>query len=184
MKLGVLVEDGDGLVFRHELARLTVEQALGPGARAELHARALQVLLVLDPSDDRALAYHADECGDDARVLEYAPRAAEHAARLGAHREAAAHYRRALRVANAPADVRARLFESLSYECYLTDELAEAISARRRSLELFELAADTEAVGAAERWLSRLSWFMGLTDDSARYARRAVASLEPLGPRA
>jgi predicted ATPase/DNA-binding CsgD family transcriptional regulator len=178
---GVLIEDGGGLVFRHELARLTVEQALGPGARTELHARALRVLLVRNPTDDRALAYHAGESGDGARVLEYAPRAAEHAARLGAHREAAAHYRRALRVANVPAEMRARLFESLSYECYLTDELTEAISARRRSLELYELAADPEAIGAAERWLSRLSWFMGLTDDSVRYARRAVASLEPLG---
>ena len=178
---GVLVEDGDGVVFRHELARLTVEGALGPGARGDLHARALQELLVHDPSDARAIAHHAAECGDEGLVLDYAPRAAENAARLGAHREAASHYRRALRVPDVSPDVRAALFESLSYECYLTDELAEAVAARRRSLELLELAGDAAAVGAAERWLSRLSWFLGLTEDSLRYARRAVATLEPLG---
>jgi DNA-binding CsgD family transcriptional regulator/tetratricopeptide (TPR) repeat protein len=178
---GVLVEDGGGVVFRHELARLSVEHALGPGARADLHARALQELLVHDPSDARALAHHAAECGDEGLLLHYASVAAESAARLGGHREAAAHYRRALRVPNVPADVRATLFAALSYECYVTDELAEAVAARRRSLELFELAGDTAAIGSAQRWLSRLSWFMGLTEESERYARRAVATLEPLG---
>jgi DNA-binding CsgD family transcriptional regulator/uncharacterized protein (DUF924 family) len=177
---GVLVEDGSGLIFRHELARLTIEQALGPGARSDLHARALAELLARPGSEDRAIARHAAGCGDQARVLEYAPRAAIGAARLGAHREAAAHYRLALQVADAPADTRARLFEALSYECYLTDELAEALASRRRSLELFELTGDPAAVGAAERWLSRLSWFAGTTD-SVRYAQRAVATLEPLG---
>ena len=178
---GVLVDGGGGVVFRHELARLAVEQALGPGARADLHARALHELLVHDPTDARSLAHHASECGDEGLVIEYATRAGEGAARLGAHREAAAHYRRALRVPNAPDEVRAALFESLSYECYLTDELAEAVAARRRSLELHELAGDTAAVGAAQRWLSRLSWFMGLADDSERYGRAAVAALQPLG---
>ncbi len=184
--LGVLVEaggdsdDGD-VVFRHELARLAVEQSLGPAARSDLHSRALAALIRYGPPDDRALAHHASGCGDDALVLIYAPRAAEHAARLGAHREAAAHYRRALRVPDAGPDVRARLFEALSYECYLTDELAEAVTARRRSLELLELAGDAAGVGAAERWLSRLSWFLGLTEDARRYGHRAVATLEPLG---
>ena len=178
---GVLVEDGDGVAFRHELARLTVEQALLPGARQSLHERALRALLVHAPHDARALAHHAAECGDDEHVLEYAPRAAEHAAGLGAHREAAAHYRSALRVKTVPRDVRGQLFEQLSYECYLTDELVEAVAARRRALELFELAGDAEKVGASERWLSRLSWFVGLAEDSHRYARRAVATLAPLG---
>jgi hypothetical protein len=179
---GVLIEDGDGLVFRHELSRLTVEQALGPGARAELHARALAALLLLDPSDDRAIAYHADESGDDARVLEFAPRAAAHAARLGAHREAAAHYRRALRVTSVPADIRAGLFESLSYECYLTDELSEAIAARRRALELFELAGSTEAVGSnAGSRACPGSWVLPTTASGTRAAPLPASNHWALG---
>ncbi|NIQ52698.1 MAG: hypothetical protein GWN71_04385, partial [Gammaproteobacteria bacterium] len=38
------------------------------------------------------LVHHASGAGDDAAVLRLAPAAAEEAARLGAHREAAAHY--------------------------------------------------------------------------------------------
>jgi DNA-binding CsgD family transcriptional regulator/tetratricopeptide (TPR) repeat protein len=178
---GMLLEDGPRLVFRHELARLAIEQSLGPGARHNLHARALAELLTQPGSDDRAIARHAAACGDHVRVLEYAPRAAQTAARLGAHREAAAHYRVALQVADAAPGARAALFEALSYECYLTDELPEALAARRRSLELFELSGDLAAVGAAERWLSRLSWFLANTSDSERYARRAIRTLEPLG---
>jgi DNA-binding CsgD family transcriptional regulator/tetratricopeptide (TPR) repeat protein len=65
--------------------------------------------------------------------------------------------------------------------CYLTDQLTEALAARRRAMELFELAADPGAVGRSQRWLSRLSWFLARHEDSERYARRAVATLEPLG---
>ena len=41
---------------------------------------------------------------------------------------------------------------------------------------------DSRATGAAQRWLSRLSWFLGRNEDSERYAVAAVATLEPLGP--
>jgi hypothetical protein len=60
-------------------------------------------------------------------VLEYAPVAACRAAALGAHRVAAAQYARALRFADRlePA-AQAELLERHSYECYLTDQLADA----------------------------------------------------------
>jgi DNA-binding CsgD family transcriptional regulator len=54
-----------GVGFRHELARLTVEQALGPGRRADLHGRALAALLTRPGAapDPARLAHHADEAG-------------------------------------------------------------------------------------------------------------------------
>lgn len=76
---------------------------------------------------------------------------------------------------------RAELFVALSYECYLTDQLPEAITARQRALELHELASEAIRVGDDERWLSRLSWFFGRGADAERYAQRAIATLEPLG---
>ncbi len=42
---GVLVVDGDGAGFRHELARLAVEQSLPHAERTVAHARALAQLL-------------------------------------------------------------------------------------------------------------------------------------------
>ena len=92
----------DGVAFRHELARLAIEEALAPappgraapggarGARRAARRRA----------DLARLAHHAEAAGDAAAVLRFAPAAAERAASLGAHREAAAQYARALRFAD------------------------------------------------------------------------------------
>ncbi len=128
------------------------------------------------------MAHHAAASGQHAVAAEHAVRAAGQAARLGAHRQAAEQYRLALRMPGAhDAEGRRRLFGLLSYECYLTDELAEALAAQHQSMELAELAGDAAAVGASQRWLSRLSWFLGRGADSLRYGTRAVAALEPLG---
>jgi len=180
---GVLVAGMDGLAFRHELARQAVEGSLSVAARRRLHQGALATLTALDPTDHRTLAHHALAAGEDARAVHHATAAAERARRLGAHREAVAQYQLALRaLPAAPGGVgRAPLFEALAYECYLTNQLPEAISARQRALDLFELEGNAARVGDSQRWLSRLSWFLGRNDDAERYGAQAVASLEPLG---
>jgi len=143
--------------------------------------RVLSALRSHGDSDDRRLAYHAAGAGDRDAVLHHAPRAAARASRLGAHREAAEQYRLALRFPDSSQENRARLFAALSYECYLTDQLDEALSTRREAMELAELAGDGLAVGTAQRWLSRLSWFLSRNEDGERYAHLAIATLEPLG---
>jgi DNA-binding CsgD family transcriptional regulator/tetratricopeptide (TPR) repeat protein len=177
----MLIGHPDGLTFRHQLARLAIELSIAPAALTTLHERAFGVLQSSGASDHRRLAHHAAGCGDRAGVLEHAPRAAVRAARLGAHREAAEQYRLALRFHDRPGADRARLFEALSYECYLTDQLDEALAARREAMELSAQTGDPLAVGTAQRWLSRLSWFLCRNDDSEHYAQQAVATLEPLG---
>lgn len=178
---GVLVGRPSGYTFRHELARQAVEASLSAVRRRALHRRALRELSGRTPDDHRALAHHAAGCGDEATAVHHATLAAEHAARLGAHREAAAQYRMALRGGGAHIPERAALFEALSYECYLTDQLPEALAARQRALELHELADERAAAGDAQRWMSRLSWYLGRNGDSERYAALAVRTLSPLG---
>ncbi|HEV7741780.1 MAG TPA: AAA family ATPase [Pseudolysinimonas sp.] len=177
---GVLVPGQAGFAYRHEIARQAVERSLSAVRRRQLHARALRELLRRTPEDHRTLAHHAAGCGDDTAAADHAILAARRAARLGAHREAAAQYRIAIRH-GADRDDRAELFVALSYECYLTDQLPQAITARQQALELHELARDSRRVGDDERWLSRLTWFFGRGADAERYAARAIASLEPLG---
>ena len=75
-----------------------------------------------------------------------------------------------------------RLLDQLSYECYLTDQLARARASGLEALAIYEREQDTRATGVSQRWLSRLSWFLGQNEDSERYAVAAVATLEPLGP--
>ncbi|WP_062311408.1 ATP-binding protein [Demequina rhizosphaerae] len=178
---GVLVEAPDGIGFRHVLARQAVEQGLSALRSRQLHRRALREVLARTPEDHRRIAHHAAGCGDSATAAAHAALAARQAARLGAHREAATQFRAALRHGVAGPE-RAGIFVALSYECYLTDQLPEAITARQHALELHELHGERAAVGEDERWLSRLSWFLGRGADAERYATRAIATLEPLGP--
>ena len=50
------------------------------------------------------------------------------------------------------------------------------------ALTLHEQAGNTEGVGAAQRWLSRLSWFLGRGEDATRYGLLALETLEALPP--
>jgi DNA-binding CsgD family transcriptional regulator/tetratricopeptide (TPR) repeat protein len=187
---GTLVAEDAVVAFRHDLARIAIEQNLTPTARIELHAAALAALLASDPGDDRRLAHHAAQCGDGAAVRRHAPAAAARAARLGAHREAAEQYRLALRFFSDVADTadtadtdrhRAEVLRALAYECYLTDRSEEARQAWEQALQTYRRAGDQVGVGEAQRWLSRLSWFLGQNDRSERYAQEAIATLGPLG---
>ena len=107
---GMLTSTTDGVAFRHELARMTIEETLAPHRRAALHRDALAAL-VAPPAgapDPARLAHHAEAAGDAAAVLEFAPAAAARADSVGAHRQAAAQYARALRFARRPAAGEAR----------------------------------------------------------------------------
>ena len=177
---GVLVADGEAVSFRHELARLVVEQSLPHAVRADAHDQALAQLAARGSGDHRRLAYHAAGCGDRAAVLHHAPLAAARAARLGAHREAADQFQLVLRHHDLPDRRRAVLLEQLSYECYLTDQLERARICRLAALEIHQQLNDVLDIGTSQRWLSRVSWMLGRNADSERYAAAAIATLETL----
>ena len=132
---GMLRDDGRGLRFRHELARLAVEEAVPAARRVELHRR---VLAYLDPGRRRAGAAGLPCRGGGRRPqpcwsTPRSPRSA--AAALGAHREAAGHYAIALRFADGLASRRqAELLEAYAVECGHSDRVAEAIDASERAL--------------------------------------------------
>ena len=175
---GLLVGDGHRWDFRHALARMAVAETLLPSALVQLHAAALGALAATGEADDRRMAFHAAACGDHDAVRRHGPRAAARAARLGAHRESAELYRLCLRSHAAEDPVRFELCSVLSYECYLTGELEQAHAARREALDL---AADAQARGVAQRWLSRISWFLGRNEEARVWAEQAIRALEPLG---
>jgi DNA-binding CsgD family transcriptional regulator len=178
---GMLRAERDAVSFRHEIARVAVEEALSPHRRVALHRKALAALA--EHPDPARLAHHAEGAGDADAVLRHAPAAGERAAILRSHREAAAQFARALRYgAELPSDRRAQLLERRSYECYLTADIAGAIEARRRALDEHRAAGDDLRQGDAHRWLSRLVWFAGDTATAEDEARLAVELLEPLAP--
>ena len=134
---GMLAPTTDGVAFRHELARMTIEETLAPHRRAALHRDALAAL-VAPPAgvpDPARLAHHAEAAGDAAAVLEFAPVAAARADSVGAHRQAAAQYARALRFgADLPLQTRVALLEGRFRSAFRADDCDEAIEAIQEAL--------------------------------------------------
>jgi DNA-binding CsgD family transcriptional regulator len=180
---GMLEVGRDGVAFRHELARLTIHESLAPDRAVALHRAALTALgdPQWRPIDLDRLAHHAAGAGDVEAVLRFAPAAADRAAALGAHREAAAHYARALRFADALApDERAQLLERHAHECYLTNQVAKAAAMFGRAIELHRELGNTRQEGVALVSLSQILWCPGRIAESERAAHQAVALLEQL----
>ncbi len=134
-------------------------------------------------SSNSRLAHHAEAAGDAATVAAVAPVAAAEAAGLGAHREAARHYRSALDFTSG-LDVgeRAQLFEKYAFELHLLGEVGEAIRAEEAALELRRRAGDRVAEGNCLRWISRLKYFSGDRVSADHFAREALSLLEAEEP--
>ncbi len=181
---GMLDARPDAVAFRHELARLAVEGSLAPNRRAALHKLVLAALAEppIGLPDLARLAHHAEAAGDADAVLRFAPAAAERAASLGAHREAAAHYARALRFGERlPPEEQAALLERRSYECYVTDQGPDAIDAIERAIDHYRALGDTAREGAALAVLARRVWCSGV-GDAESVTHRAIEVLEQLPP--
>jgi DNA-binding CsgD family transcriptional regulator len=182
---GMLRFDRDAVVFRHELARLAIEESISPHRRTGLHRAALRALRqpAAGSADLARLAHHAEAAGDSEAVLEFAPQAAARAASLGAHREAAAQYARALRCADGlSATERGDLLERRAHECYVTDQLDDAIEALGLAVDCHRTVGDRLAEGRSLRERSELMWCpgrIGLAEDAGS---QAVVVLEELPP--
>ena len=109
--------------------------------------------------------------------------AAERAAALGAHREAAAQYARALRSRRRRSALERRpsCSSAARYECYLTGEIAEARRGAGTALRVLPRARRPAREGDALRCLSRMLVHRRRTAEAAAPAP-GVELLEPLGP--
>jgi DNA-binding CsgD family transcriptional regulator/tetratricopeptide (TPR) repeat protein len=175
------------VAFRHEIARIVVEESLPPARRAQLNQAVLLGLAsaVPGPPDLARLAHHAEAAGDGDAMLAYAPAAAERATAAGARREAAALYAGALRFAGAlePAD-RAELLERFAEAAYFTAMDKEATAALREAVEIHQALGDQLRRGVALRRLTIQLGKNGALAEAATTISEAVTVLEqlPAGP--
>ena len=88
---GMLIADGEGIRFRHELARRAIEGSLTDLLRLSYHRRVLAQLVALDAPAPR-LVHHAAGARDVDKLLEHGVRAAREAVATGARRQAAEHF--------------------------------------------------------------------------------------------
>lgn len=171
---GLLERTGQDIAFRHDIARRAVEAAMPLPVRRRLNGDILAALLTVPDVPVARLAHHAREAGDAESILAFAPAAGAWAASMGAHHEAASHYRAAVDLSpNDPA-----LSHALAFEYSLTGRLADAIAIEQAALELYRKAGERVKQGDCLRHLSRFSYLAGRRQDTDRYGDAAVAILE------
>jgi len=172
---GLLSLRGEALAFRHDLARLAVEDGISPARRRELDRVVLRALEASGDADPARLVHHARRAGDVEAIRRLAPAAARAAAAARGHRQALEHWEAALAAAGGD-DPEA--LEGVSIEAYLCGQLERAVEARRALLALHEAAGDELRAGDDLRWLSRVLWWSGQGEEATVVGDRAIVALE------
>jgi DNA-binding CsgD family transcriptional regulator/tetratricopeptide (TPR) repeat protein len=182
---GMLVETDGAVQFRHELARLAVEKGAAPDRKLRLHRATLAALRAAPESraDLARLAHHAESARDIDAVLEFAPAAGARASALGAHREAAAQYARALRFADGlPLAERAELLGRHTVECWVTTQDDDALASGREALDAWRQLGEPLKQAEALANVARVTLNMGRPQEAADAAHQAASLFEELPP--
>lgn len=182
---GMLRHEGHTVTFRHELAREAVASAVPPERRRRIHAGVLAALEAAPDAqlDLARLAHHAEEAHDAVAVLAYAPEAGRQAAGVGAHREAAQQYARALRFAGGlPARERAPLLEAFAQAHRVIAHTREALEAQEEAARLWRELGESAAEGAALARLTGIYVHRGRTEDAEAASARSLELLSALPP--
>ncbi|MBL8055227.1 MAG: AAA family ATPase [Anaerolineales bacterium] len=182
---GMVVAHGNLLAFRHELARQAVFESLSPVHRLALHRLTLAALEAAPAArgDLRRLAYHAEAAGEVEATLTHAPAAARQAASAGAHREAAALYRLALRFADqaAPRE-RAGWLEAYAEELHTLGALEESVAVRRQAIQAWQAAAGRAQEGLSQARLAVTLLNIGQPAQAQQASQSALDLLQALPP--
>ena len=182
IKQGLLIKDGDDLRFRHEIARMAIEGAIPPYRKAAIHAKIMDALLSSGCDDDARLAFHAEGAGRADLVLLHGSRAGRRASELWSHREAAAHFERALASAfGRDIRTRAQLSDALAHELALLDRWEESAEMRTAALELWREAGDPGRESQSMLALSKAMWRLCRGPEALQASEAALALAEPLG---
>jgi DNA-binding CsgD family transcriptional regulator/tetratricopeptide (TPR) repeat protein len=185
IEFGVLLVK-DGLIFfKHELYRRTIESSLSPFLRLALNKKILELFLYsFEQSGDlERIVHHAKNANENDLVVKYAPLAAERAALLGAHTQAVKLYMSAIEYYQGD-DHRFMvwLYETYSFECYLINQIKDAIIYQEKALRLWKENNNRENIGNCTRFLSRLWWCDGNLTKAENFAMEAIKIFDDQPP--
>ena len=177
----ILVLKANLIFFKHELYRRTIETSLSPLLRVSLNRKILHRFLEKFENNHQTerIIHLAKNANEYDLVVHYAPQAARQAASLGAHIEASKLFLSAIEYYQGEdKDLLTCFYESYSYECYLTNQVKEAIIYQQRALMLLKEKNEPEKIGNCLRFLSRLWWFEGKRNQAESFAAQAIEVLE------
>lgn len=180
LQLRILIINDGRISFKHELFRRAIESFLSPLKRITLHK------WILDRFRDRfeqnqeieRIIHHAKNANEYETVVQYAPVAAARAACLGAHIEASKLYLSAIEYYQGnDKEVLVKFYEWYAYECYLTNQVKEAIIYTGKTLNILKEKEDIEKIGNCLRFLSRLWWLDGNRKNAEKFGDQAIEVL-------
>ena len=179
----ILIVDKGLIFFKHELYRRTVESSLSPLLRVALHKKILGLLLESFEENRKIeqIIHHAKNANEYDLVVRYAPVAARQAASVGSHIEATKLYLSAIEYYQGnDEDLLIQFYEAYAYECYLTNQIREAIIYSGKALNIWKKKNHTEKIGNCMRFLSRLWWFDGNRKQAESFGGQAIQALDSL----
>jgi len=173
----ILVIKNNKIFFKHELYRRTIESSLSPFKRIALNKSVLDFFLrsFEEKGEIEKIVHYAKNAGENKLVVKFAPLAAKQAASVGAHIEASKLFYTAIEYFEEnDTDQLVRLYEDYAYECYLTNQLQDAIIYQGKALKVWEEKNEIEQLGNSLRLFSRLWWFDGNRQKAESYAGKAI----------
>jgi len=163
--------------FKHELYRRTIEDSLSPFLKIELNKKILHLFKdsFEKTGEVERIVHHAKAGNEYDSIVHYAPIAARKAATVGSHKEAAKLFRVAITYYEGQdTDKLVEFYNGYAYECYLTNEIDEAIVYTEKELNLLKEKNDVFKTGNCMRFLSRLWWFNGNAEKAEVYAKQVI----------
>jgi ATP/maltotriose-dependent transcriptional regulator MalT len=179
--LKILIPKNGRIFFKHELYRRTIEASLSPLLRIEFNKRILNLFLESFEQNDETerIIHHAKNANEYDLVVRYAPLAAKRASCVGAHIEASKLYFSAIEYYQGnDKDLLVQLYEPYAYECYLINQIKEAIIYQGKALNIWKEKHDIEKTGNSLRFLSKVWWFEGNRKQAESFAGQAIEVLD------
>ncbi|CAN5653590.1 hypothetical protein BH11BAC5_BH11BAC5_33770 [soil metagenome] len=178
--MNVIIVQNNKIVFKHELYRRTIEESLSPFKRIALNKMILELFLgsFEEKGEIERIVHYAKNANENNLVVKYAPLAAKQAAAVGAHIEAARLFLSAIEYYQGnDNDTFIQFYESYSYQCFLTNQLKDAIIYAEKSLKLLKEKRDVGKISSCMHLLSWYWWFEGNGTTAEFYATQAIELL-------
>jgi len=177
----ILVIRNARIYFKHELYRRTIEGSLSPFKRIALNKCLLDLFLKTFEQDGEIerIVHYAKNANENDLVVQYAPVAAKQAASVGAHIESSKLFLTSIEYSDRKdTDNLVKLYEAYAYECYLTNQIKDAIIYQGKALKIWRDKDQVVQIGNSLRFLSRLWWFEGSRVQAEDYGRKAIEVLD------
>jgi DNA-binding CsgD family transcriptional regulator/tetratricopeptide (TPR) repeat protein len=173
----IIIVKNDRVIFKHELYRRTIEESLSSLKRIALNKKILELFLdsFEEEGEIERILQYAKNANESELVVKYAPLAARRAASVGGHVEASKLFRTAIDYTEGDdEDQLIQFYEAYAYECYLTNQVKEAILYTGKLLHILKKKPDIEKTGNCFRFLSRLWWRDGNRENAESFAEQAI----------